>query len=68
METTTTTKTIEGSTGDDFQWTPSAIAQSIALFLLAGVAEIVGGWMIWYAQCRIFISLALIVSIDLERN
>jgi len=35
------------SDGESFQWTYATIAQSIALFLLAGVAEILGGWMVW---------------------
>ena len=32
----------------EFHWTAFTILQSIVLFLLAGVAEIVGGWMVWY--------------------
>ena len=31
----------------DFQWTPLAIVQSIAIFCLAGIAEIVGGYLVW---------------------
>jgi small multidrug resistance family-3 protein len=40
-------------TGDDksgtdvFQWTAVTIVQAIALFLVAGVAEIGGGWLVW---------------------
>ena len=34
---------------DGFQWTALTILQSIAVFLLAGVAEIFGGWMVWVA-------------------
>ncbi|CAJ1966474.1 unnamed protein product [Cylindrotheca closterium] len=30
-----------------FEWTALTIAQAIVLFFLAGVAEIVGGWMVW---------------------
>ena len=30
-----------------FEWTAITIVQSIFLFGLAGVAEIVGGWMVW---------------------
>jgi hypothetical protein len=33
----------------EFQWTPAAIAQSIAIFCLAGIAEIFGGWLVWAA-------------------
>jgi len=44
-----TTDTTSSSNTDDesFEWTVATIAQSIVLFLLAGVAEILGGWMIW---------------------
>ncbi len=31
----------------EFQWTPLAIAQSIAIFCLAGIAEIFGGYFVW---------------------
>jgi len=34
---------------EDNQWTAITIIQSIAVFLLAGVAEICGGWMVWVA-------------------
>mmetsp|Transcript_27563 Transcript_27563/g.42168 ORF Transcript_27563/g.42168 Transcript_27563/m.42168 type:complete len:140 (-) Transcript_27563:2790-3209(-) len=30
-----------------FEWTPLAVFQAISLFILAGVAEIGGGWMVW---------------------
>ena len=30
-----------------FEWTALTITQAVALFFLAGVAEIVGGWMVW---------------------
>ena len=32
---------------DVFQWTAVTIVQAIALFLVAGVAEIGGGWLVW---------------------
>jgi len=32
-----------------FQWTWQTVLQSIAIFALAGVAEIVGGWLVWSA-------------------
>eukprot|EP00980_Cylindrotheca_fusiformis_P002980 scaffold692_cov118-Cylindrotheca_fusiformis.AAC.2 len=32
---------------DSFEWTTANIALSVVLFLLAGVAEISGGWMVW---------------------
>ena len=36
------------SDGDEsFEWTFATIVQSVVLFLLAGVADIVGGWMVW---------------------
>mmetsp|Transcript_31607 Transcript_31607/g.66927 ORF Transcript_31607/g.66927 Transcript_31607/m.66927 type:complete len:153 (-) Transcript_31607:163-621(-) len=34
---------------DGFQWTAIAILQSIAIFVLAGIAEIMGGWLVWAA-------------------
>jgi len=42
--TTTTSSNVDD---ESFEWTVATIAQSIALFLLAGVAEILGGWMVW---------------------
>ena len=53
MDTSATVTVTVTTTDDDFQWTPTTIAQSIVLFFLAGVAEIVGGWMIWY----VFVSI-----------
>ena len=35
---------------DVFKWTWVTIIQSIVLFFLAGVAEIIGGWMVWYVR------------------
>ena len=32
---------------DHFQWTPKTVALSIFLMVAAGVAEIMGGWMVW---------------------
>lgn len=32
---------------DSFQWTAITILQSIAIFILAGIAEIIGGWLVW---------------------
>lgn len=37
------------SPSNTFQWTAGKIIASIALFLLAGVAEIGGGWLVWQA-------------------
>lgn len=34
---------------DTFHWTAQTVLQSIGVFCLAGVAEIVGGWMVWVA-------------------
>ena len=50
-----------GGTGDDgvtFHWTTETIVQSMVLFFLAGCAEIIGGWMVWYD----FILIAFVVS------
>ncbi|PSC69886.1 hypothetical protein C2E20_6679 [Micractinium conductrix] len=33
--------------GDDFRWTAGTVALSLVLFLVAGVAEIGGGWLVW---------------------
>ncbi|KAL7501139.1 hypothetical protein ACHAWT_010890 [Skeletonema menzelii] len=33
----------------EFYWTPLAIVQSIAIFCLAGIAEIFGGYFVWSA-------------------
>jgi len=30
-----------------FRWTPAKICLSLALFVLAGLAEIGGGWLVW---------------------
>eukprot|EP00550_Attheya_septentrionalis_P007222 CAMPEP_0198287366 /NCGR_PEP_ID=MMETSP1449-20131203/6213_1 /TAXON_ID=420275 /ORGANISM="Attheya septentrionalis, Strain CCMP2084" /LENGTH=141 /DNA_ID=CAMNT_0043985313 /DNA_START=188 /DNA_END=610 /DNA_ORIENTATION=- len=34
---------------DPFVWAPLYVAQAVAVFCLAGVAEILGGWMVWVA-------------------
>ena len=33
----------------DFQWTPMVVSKVALLFLLAGLAEIGGGWLVWQA-------------------
>ena len=43
----TTNTTADDSTS--FHWTAANVAQSIFIFCLAGLAEIMGGWMIWVA-------------------
>ena len=70
MNTYTYGSVVEGSidggdgsnvTGDDeakFHWTTETIVQSMVLFFLAGCAEIIGGWMVWYD----FIVIAFVVS------
>jgi drug/metabolite transporter superfamily protein YnfA len=52
MENQDTRSSIESAETEEkdessFQWTTVSILQSLFLFCLAGVAEIVGGWMIW---------------------
>ena len=45
-------KETSGTSAEDetpFAWTWTTVLQSIALFGLAGLAEIVGGWMVWVA-------------------
>lgn len=44
IETSTHPKDVED---DSFQWTAITILQSIAIFILAGLAEIMGGWLVW---------------------
>lgn len=39
--------TNEDDEKDVFQWTALAIVQSIVIFILAGIAEILGGWLVW---------------------
>ena len=34
---------------ESFSWTPLTVAQALALFVAAGVAEILGGWLVWIA-------------------
>mmetsp|Transcript_6545 Transcript_6545/g.7601 ORF Transcript_6545/g.7601 Transcript_6545/m.7601 type:complete len:139 (+) Transcript_6545:1-417(+) len=34
---------------EPFQWTAISIAWAIGVFLIAGVAEILGGWLVWAA-------------------
>ena len=40
---------IEEQPGADeaFSWTPLTVVQALALFIAAGVAEVLGGWLIW---------------------
>jgi len=35
--------------GNGFRWTPLKIIQATAIFVLAGIAEIGGGWLVWKA-------------------
>jgi small multidrug resistance family-3 protein len=39
----------EDNGNDSFHWTLATVVQAIALFCLAGVAEIGGGWLVWKA-------------------
>jgi small multidrug resistance family-3 protein len=34
---------------DGFSWTAITVLQSVALFCVAGFAEVVGGWLVWVA-------------------
>lgn len=44
-----------GHGGDGrMQWTVLTVAASVALFCIAGVAEIGGGWLVWQAiRCTV---------------
>jgi small multidrug resistance family-3 protein len=50
---TSNSNTNENAQGEEeistFQWTTATVLQSIGIFCLAGVAEIIGGWMVWVA-------------------
>jgi hypothetical protein len=46
-----------------FKWTWITIIQSIVLFLLAGIAEIIGGWMVWYVTLRYVIIIPILTII-----
>ena len=41
--------TIRGGSSEAFRWTPVLIAKALALFVMSGIAEIGGGWMVWNA-------------------
>jgi drug/metabolite transporter superfamily protein YnfA len=44
-----TSSFLQGEEDGLFKWTPVTVLQSVALFCLAGIAEIVGGWLVWMA-------------------
>ena len=46
---------------DVFKWTWVTIIQSIVLFFLAGVAEIIGGWMVWYVGIAFLFSCLFVI-------
>ena len=50
-ETSTTSESNEAikDEGASFQWTTVTVLISIAVFILAGVFEIMGGWLVWAA-------------------
>lgn len=37
------------SSSNGFHWTPAKVVLSLVLFVVAGVAEIGGGWLVWQA-------------------
>ena len=37
------------SSGSGFHWTPAKVVLSLVLFVVAGIAEIGGGWLVWQA-------------------
>ena len=47
---------------DVFKWTWVTIIQSIVLFFLAGVAEIIGGWMVWYVEVIYYCSYCYVIT------
>jgi small multidrug resistance family-3 protein len=40
-------RTEDASVSSKFAWTALTVLQALALFVLAGVAEIGGGWLVW---------------------
>ncbi|KAL3789729.1 hypothetical protein HJC23_006722 [Cyclotella cryptica] len=44
-----TNTTASSASTEAFQWNALAILQAIIIFILAGFAEIIGGWLIWVA-------------------
>ena len=40
---------MSGPNGSGFEWTPWVVIRVAALFLIAGFAEIAGGWLVWQA-------------------
>jgi small multidrug resistance family-3 protein len=47
--TQTMENTEEASSEPSFQWTALRVAQAVGIFILAGCAEIMGGWLVWKA-------------------
>ncbi|KAL7433378.1 hypothetical protein ACHAXH_009256 [Discostella pseudostelligera] len=47
--TASESKEITNDDGSSFQWTADTVLISIAVFILAGVFEIIGGWLVWAA-------------------
>ena len=47
IETNVSNRTTDGSASDTFDWTPVQVIKVALLFLLAGLAEIGGGWLVW---------------------
>ncbi|KAL0021895.1 hypothetical protein WJX77_012728 [Trebouxia sp. C0004] len=45
----TAARNLAGYGSDGFHWTAPKIVLSILLFLIAGLAEIGGGWLVWQA-------------------
>lgn len=51
ISTTTVSSASSGSsvTSDSFRWTFAKALQAVVVFVLAGIAEIGGGWLVWMA-------------------
>ena len=39
----------DANSNSEFEWTAATVAQALALFVAAGMAEIGGGWLVWKA-------------------
>lgn len=46
---TSTKQEVTTAPNSSFEWTFAKVVWSVAVFLMAGVAEITGGWMVWAA-------------------
>ena len=46
-DSSSSTKSDDDNDDSSFQWTVATVVQAIVLFIVAGLAEIGGGWLVW---------------------